>query len=255
MAMTLSIIALSTKRLFVFSTNNLNRHGLLTMAIATILYPYQVTAEEQFNPDALNLGIENQVADINSLDYFSYAGGQLPGVYSVDIYLNNKLIDNRQVRFIFNEEKKTLTPEITKQDLLNWGVKESVIPPSNQQIKNETITDIARVIPNATYQYDFSRARLSFSIPQIALYNYGQGYIPPTQWNDGINATFVNYTYRQNKYWYHDQHNSDSLFLGYAVVLMSVLGVCVITVTIIKTVITLRSGRVCKLILREIFVV
>lgn len=107
--MTLSIIALSTKRLFVFPNNNLNHHGLLAIAIATILYPYQVMAEEQFNPDALNLGIENQVADINSLDYFSYAGGQLPGVYSVDIYLNNKLIDNRQVRFIFNEEKDTYT--------------------------------------------------------------------------------------------------------------------------------------------------
>lgn len=104
--MTLSIIALPTKRLSVFPTDNLYRHCLLAMAIASILFPYQVIAEEQFNPDALNLGIENQVADINSLDYFSYTGGQLPGIYSVDIYLNNKLIDNRQVRFIFDEEKR-----------------------------------------------------------------------------------------------------------------------------------------------------
>lgn len=212
--MTLSIIALSTKRLSVFPTDNLYRHCVLAIAIASILFPYQVTAEEQFNPDALNLGIENQVADINNLDYFSFTGGQLPGVYSVDIYLNNKLIDNRQVRFIFNEEKKVLTPELTKQDLLNWGVKESATSQFSQQANTSTVTDIASVIPNAKYEYDFSRARLSFSIPQIALYNYGQGYIPPAQWNDGINAAFVNYTYRQNQYWYRDQNNSNSIFLG-----------------------------------------
>ncbi|MBG6029296.1 fimbrial biogenesis outer membrane usher protein [Proteus mirabilis] len=212
--MTLSIIALSTKRLSVFPTDNLYRHCVLAIAIASILFPYQVTAEEQFNPDALNLGIENQVADINNLDYFSFTGGQLPGVYSVDIYLNNKLIDNRQVRFIFNEEKKVLTPELTKQDLLNWGVKESATSQFSQQANTSTVTDIASIIPNAKYEYDFSRARLSFSIPQIALYNYGQGYIPPAQWNDGINAAFVNYTYRQNQYWYRDQNNSNSIFLG-----------------------------------------
>ncbi len=36
----------------------------------------------------------------------------------------------------------------------------------------------------------------------------------PTEWNDGINAAFINYTYRQNKYWYRDQKDSDNIFLG-----------------------------------------
>lgn len=212
--MTSSMIALSTKRLAVFPTDNLYRHCVLAMAITTVLFPHVSFADETFNPEVLNLGIENQVADINNLDYFSYTGGQLPGVYSVDIYLNNKLIDNRQIRFIFDDDKKALVPEITKQDLLNWGVKESTTDVFNQQANATTITDITRIIPNSSYQYDFSRARLSFSIPQIALYNYGQGYISPTEWNDGINAAFVNYTYRQNKYWYRDQKDSDSVFLG-----------------------------------------
>ncbi|OAT49341.1 outer membrane usher protein [Proteus hauseri ATCC 700826] len=190
------------------------RYCIIAMAISAVLFPYTTQAAQTFNPEALNLGVENQVADINNLDYFSYAGGQLPGVYSVDIYLNEKLIDNRQISFIFDDDKKALVPEITKQDLLNWGVKETTTPTLNQLNSTATITDIASVIPNATHKYDFSRARLSFSIPQIALYNYGQGYISPTEWNDGINAAFVNYTYRQNKYWYQEQKDSNSIFLG-----------------------------------------
>lgn len=212
--MTFSMIAVSTKRLPINMADNLYRRGVLAIAITTVLFPYTVLAEDIFNPEALNLGIENHVADINSLNYLSYAGGQLPGVYSVDIYLNDKLIDNRQIRFIFDDDKKVLAPEISKQDLLNWGVKGSVTDAFSQQPDSSKITDIARVIPNATYKYDFSRARLSFSIPQIALYNYGQGYISPTEWNDGINAAFINYTYRQNKYWYRDQKDSDNIFLG-----------------------------------------
>ncbi len=83
--------------------------------------PYTVLAEDIFNPEALNLGIENHVADINSLNYLSYAGGQLPGVYSVDIYLNDKLIDNRQIRFIFDDDKKVLAPEISKTGFTQLG--------------------------------------------------------------------------------------------------------------------------------------
>ncbi|MEQ4924045.1 fimbria/pilus outer membrane usher protein [Proteus hauseri] len=210
--MSSSIMALSKKQSG-FSTEH-HRYCMIAIAMSAVLFPYAALADNMFNPEALNLGVENQVADINNLDYFSYAGGQLPGIYSVDIYLNEKLIDNRQIRFIFDDDKKALVPEITKQDLLNWGVKETVTPILEQQSDTATITNIENVIPNAAHKYDFSRARLSFSIPQIALYNYGQGYIPATEWDDGINAAFVNYTYRQNKYWYHDQKDSNSVFLG-----------------------------------------
>ena len=110
--MTFSMIAVSTKRLPINMADNLYRRGVLAIAITTVLFPYTVLAEDIFNPEALNLGIENHVADINSLNYLSYAGGQLPGVYSVDIYLNDKLIDNRQIRFIFDDDKKVLAPEI-----------------------------------------------------------------------------------------------------------------------------------------------
>ncbi|MDM3620929.1 hypothetical protein O9421_18345, partial [Proteus mirabilis] len=44
------------------------------------------------------------------MNYLSYAVGQLPGVYSVDIYLNDKLIDHRQIRLIFDDDKKVMAP-------------------------------------------------------------------------------------------------------------------------------------------------
>lgn len=213
--MTLFIFNISRKQFTPLLTEDNYRYALLSLIISSILFPFSAfAAPEQFNPEALNLGIEDQVADINSLDYLSYEGAQLPGVYTVDIFINSKLMDTRQVRFIFDDEQKKLFPELTKQDLLNWGVKESASDIFSRQTPAALITDITRVIPSANTQYDFSRGRLSIFIPQIAIYNYGRGYIPPSEWNDGINAAFVNYNYRQSRYWYSDQENSDNIFLG-----------------------------------------
>ncbi|MBV2191038.1 fimbria/pilus outer membrane usher protein [Providencia rettgeri] len=183
-------------------------------AVSIILYANNIIAEDIFDINAINTGIENQIADVNSLGYLSSAGGQLPGDYFVDIYINDKLVDNKTITFVFDNKTKKLRPEITKKMLLEWGVKNSASERFSSSGENEYLRNIEQVIPSANYHYKFEMKKLQISIPQIGLKKTSRGYVEVNEWDDGINAVFVNYTARFNQYWYQDRDNRDNLFLG-----------------------------------------
>ncbi|MEY0435655.1 FimD/PapC N-terminal domain-containing protein [Providencia huaxiensis] len=183
-------------------------------AVSIILYANNIIAEDIFDINAINTGIENQIADVNSLGYLSSAGGQLPGDYFVDIYINDKLVDNKTITFVFDNKTKKLRPEITKKMLLEWGVKNSASERFSSSGENEYLRNIEQVIPSANYRYKFEMKKLQISIPQIGLKKTSRGYVEVNEWDDGINAVFVNYTARFNQYWYQDRDNRDNLFLG-----------------------------------------
>ncbi|MEX0398779.1 fimbrial biogenesis outer membrane usher protein, partial [Providencia rettgeri] len=82
----------------VFCKKNTLMYSNVFTAISLIFYINNTIAKDIFDINAINSGMENQVADINSLGYLSSAGGQLPGDYFVDIYINDKLVDNKNIR-------------------------------------------------------------------------------------------------------------------------------------------------------------
>lgn len=98
-------------------------HSKVFIAVSIILYSNNTKADDVFDINAINTGIESHVADVNNLDYLSYSGGQLPGTYHVAIYINNKFVDEQNLRFIFDKQNKKLVPEIAKKMLLSWGLK------------------------------------------------------------------------------------------------------------------------------------
>lgn len=195
-------------------TKNTLIYSKIFTATCLVLYSNNTIAEDMFDINAINTGIESQVADVNSLGYLSSAGGQLPGDYFVDIYINDSLVDNKNIRFVFDDKTKKLLPEITKKMLLDWGVKNSVSEKFSASHDDEYLKNIDKIIPSANYQYKFEIQRLQISIPQIGLENSSRGYVEPNEWDDGINAAFVNYTGRFNKHWYQNRDNSDNAFLG-----------------------------------------
>ncbi len=97
--------------------------------------------------------------------------------------------------------------------LLNWG-ENSASEKFSASGEDEYLNDISKIIPSANYQYRFETQQLQISIPQIGLENTSRGYIEPKEWDDGITATFVNYTVRFNKHWYQNKNNRDDSFLG-----------------------------------------
>ncbi|EKZ3167006.1 TPA: fimbrial biogenesis usher protein [Klebsiella aerogenes] len=170
-------------------------------------------AENYFNPAFLS-DDPSKIADLSHFE----DNGQAPGVYRVDVYLNGALLTTRDIAFRANQQsadgsglRACLTPEM----LNGMNVNISAFPQLAKAAAGDCV-DLAAAIPAASSVFDFSQQRLNISIPQAALNNQARGYIPPQNWDEGINALLLNYTFTGANS--RDRSvgggNSDSYFLG-----------------------------------------
>ncbi|HBS5892209.1 TPA: fimbrial biogenesis usher protein [Klebsiella aerogenes] len=170
-------------------------------------------AENYFNPAFLS-DDPSKIADLSHFE----DNGQAPGVYRVDVYLNGALLTTRDIAFHVNNQaadgsglRACLTPEM----LNGMNVNISAFPQLAKAAAGDCV-DLAAAIPAASSVFDFSQQRLNISIPQAALNNQARGYIPPQNWDEGINALLLNYTFTGANS--RDRSvggaNSDSYFLG-----------------------------------------
>lgn len=146
-------------------------------------------AEDYFNPAALELPSEQSEIDLAK---FSVTGGQIPGSYRVDIYLNDNKIETRDVTFV--DINGRLQPELTPDQLRAMGVKIDAFPALQMMAVDNPVTELERYIPAASSQFDFSQQRLNLSIPQAALTSEARGYVDPSLWDQGLPAALLNYT-------------------------------------------------------------
>ena len=51
----------------------------------------------------------------------------------------------------------------------------------------------------AAVAFNFASQRLNISLPQVAMQNSARGYIPPEQWDEGIPAALLNYSFTGNR--------------------------------------------------------
>jgi outer membrane usher protein len=155
------------------------------------LQPASVLAADYFNPHALEVDTPGQQAI--DLEHFSSQGGQLPGTYRVDIFLNGTRVDNRDINFVNVEG--TLQPELTPDQLKDIGVKLEAFPTLQQLPATQTITKLQDYIPDASSRLNFGEQRLDLSIPQAALTSEARGYVDPSTWDQGLTAGLLNYNF------------------------------------------------------------
>ncbi len=147
-------------------------------------------AEDYFDPAALELSsAEQKTADLH---YFSEKGGQMPGTWLVTIEVNGREERHQEITFV--NEKGSLQPVFSVPLLETLGVNVGAIPALSRLQEGETFTHIADFIPAARTSYDFNQQRLFLSLPQAAMTHRSRGYVPPSQWDDGIPAAFVDYS-------------------------------------------------------------
>ncbi len=164
---------------------------LSVAAILLNLYAANASAEDYFSPDAIEIrGNTSQRIDLSQ---FSRAGGQAPGVYAVSVYLNGSYVAERDITFTLQNAK--LTPAITAGDLLQWGVAKHATPEFMQADMNSNITGIEQLLPESYTDFDFPQRRLNITVPQQYVASNPQGYVPETEWDDGLNMLFLNYSY------------------------------------------------------------
>lgn len=91
----------------------------LAVAIALLLPTLSVQAKDYFNPALLEQPGESTAAtDLSAFEN----GGQLPGRYPVEIWLNDERVDSRDVVF-FQTESRGLQPCLSMDELRLYGVK------------------------------------------------------------------------------------------------------------------------------------
>lgn len=141
--------------------------------------------------------------DIADLSQFRADGSQLPGVYDVDIYLNQTFVSRQAVRFngvkpgennSANQDSTGLVSCLSRNSLNDIGVKVEMFS-ALMALDGEQCVNLAEHVPGAFGQFDFSRMRLDLSVPQVATRNRARGDIDPAQWDEGINAALFNYRF------------------------------------------------------------
>lgn len=178
---------------------------LSLLALGVVATLQMAHAEDYFNPLALELNGSEAGVDT---ERFAISGGQLPGTYLVDVYLNGNKVDTRKVNFVDSDGK--LLPEFTPGQLGDMGVKVAAFTGLQQLPADTPISNVAKYIPGVESQFDFSAQRLDLNIPQAALTSEARGYVDPQLWDQGVPALMMNYSFSGANTWQSQRGDSDS---------------------------------------------
>jgi len=175
--------------------------GLFSLSIATC------SSAEQgwFNPDLLGIGDRGKAGN-NSLAIDEKAlqrlanGQQLPGTYSVDVYFNANFIGNQDTTMTADGPNGTLTPAWSVNTLLSAGLKSKFLTADKKidmslAARDRPVSGILNHVAGAIVQFDFVRRRLDVSVPELYMNKSLAGATDPHLWQDGINASIVDYNF------------------------------------------------------------
>lgn len=163
-------------------------------AVALHLAPAQ--AGYEFDPSFLEIGGGQSSAAVKQ-QVSAMSEGQLPGIYRVDVLINQRSVDQRDVRFVrvngsADRSATGLFPCLDAEFFRAQGVADSAL--HNRSDADASCIAFDQGLAGLTYDYDFNRQLLSIEIPQAYL-----GSIPfevrRRQWSDGEHVAFTNYSF------------------------------------------------------------
>lgn len=158
-------------------------------------------AEEiEFDETFLNSGAGT--GDLKTFQGINYVR---PGVYDLDIYLNDSLVKREPITFFVDPDGDTV-PMINVKLLERLGVdvdkarKDHAIPTIVED--NESDNLVPKLV-GSSVEFAADKLELKISIPQIYLKIKNRGSVDPSLWDNGISAAFSDYQtnfYRSKNY-------------------------------------------------------
>lgn len=210
----------SDNKNFLYSNLNNNSESsyfslalFISMILGSGVIVKKASAEDYFNPYSLDKRGMQGIADIDKLSVFSQAKGQLPGKYTVDVYINNEFIGVNEINFIIYR-KNELTPQLKKEQLIEWGVNPNASHEFSILNADVSINLLNDYIPDSTYKFDFSQQKLFINIPQVAMKTIARGYLSPESWDPGVPAFTLNYDLTGSETWHNEHERQHSEFLS-----------------------------------------
>ncbi|QST30935.1 fimbrial biogenesis outer membrane usher protein (plasmid) [Escherichia albertii] len=156
-----------------------------------------------------------------SPDIFRYKNTLVPGMKHVEVVVNDRVVDVRDIRFVADHASGEVRPCLTRHLLSEAGVKTELYDnwqtglkeDDNDDTRPAVCDDPAQRIPAARVFYDDARQQLRLTLPQEAVSSQRFQMVPPVLWDDGTPAlrTAYNgyfYSSRQKNQGYSDGHST-----------------------------------------------
>ncbi|MFK3774919.1 fimbria/pilus outer membrane usher protein [Pseudomonas sp. NPDC089406] len=146
--------------------------------------------------------LQNKGAEVD-LRYFEQANGVVPGTYSVDLYLNQRLERRQDIRFAVDDEGDAANA----QPVLSLGLLRE-LGVDVERLMHDGIVDadsqdsdpvVLLRIEGASVEMDAASLALHLSVPQAYIKRRSRGYVDPSLWDDGVTALFSNYQLNYNR--------------------------------------------------------
>ncbi|MFP3505733.1 fimbria/pilus outer membrane usher protein [Burkholderia sp. SIMBA_062] len=133
--------------------------------------------------------------NVADLSRFEKGNAVLPGTYGVDVYVNDNLVTNAQIKFRASTRTADAQPCFDDVLLQDIGIDlERLQPDTLAQLRDErACMELPDAIPDASAAFAFDEQRLRLSIPQTALRRSPRGYVGPNRWDAGVTAGMLNY--------------------------------------------------------------
>lgn len=183
-----------------------NLSVVILASLVVLFSSYADAKDYTFNPSMLKM--DGQDVDLSVFEN----GAQLPGVYHVDIVLNGKLTDRKEIVF-YNKYKESgehaLTPCLTQDMLIQYGIRTGDYPSIFIKSADGKVYGDVSVIPGSNIYFDFYNQQLNLSIPNVAFYPKYRGIAPKSLWDDGINAFVMNYQANAMRNEFRQQQSKD----------------------------------------------
>lgn len=174
----------------------------LASAIVALLIGIEAyAAEETFDTHFMIGGMKDQqVSNIRLED-----SQPLPGQYDIDIYVNKQWRGKYEIIVKDNPQETCLSREMIKRLGIN----------TDSFASGKQCLTFKQLIQGGSYTWDIGVFRLDFSVPQAWVEELESGYVPPENWERGINAFYTSYYVSQYYSDYKASGNSKSTYVRF----------------------------------------
>ncbi|WP_175035218.1 fimbria/pilus outer membrane usher protein [Burkholderia lata] len=150
-------------------------------------------AQVRFN-DTLMMKPRGQRLD---LDRFAKGNPIAPGNYLLDLYINGRWNGRASVRFDASEGEVSARACFDHTLVARLGLDSGALTDSGHaelaRVQEGGCTDVAKLVDDASYEFDMGDLRLNVSIPQAALLRNPRGYVSPELLDGGVPSATVKY--------------------------------------------------------------
>ncbi|MDY1036762.1 fimbria/pilus outer membrane usher protein [Lelliottia sp. CFBP8978] len=180
------------------------RIAMLCMALFSVKNGMSIAhAENHYDPALLK--VMDGAPEIKNIDK-EITQQFKEGDYKLHVFLNGDKAFKVMSVTLKDQDQGAPVPCFTREDYISFGIDISSSGVHLPEDGDKTCKLLTKAIPEATYQLDPSQMGLRLQFPQTMMLQNLDGYVPPSQWDEGIPAIIAQYQYTGSK----TKANSDS---------------------------------------------